>query len=194
MRPLGRRSRRLRGARCRPGGGQGSRAPVCAMTLPVDDADLVARLGLSVTRLARLLRQQKDLELAPAAASALATIITDGPISLGGLAVAEQVSPSTVTRLVSGLERRGLVERVIGPSDRRVHSVRMTRRAGRAIELYRSKRNAWLTEQLGLDGDGARARLAVTVELLESLAGGAASDPVRMVDDGASAPLTRGGG
>ena len=101
-----------------------------------------------------------------------------GPITLGELAVAEQVSPSTITRVVSGLERRGLVERVIDPTDRRVHRVRMTRRTRRAIEVYRSKRNEWLTRQLRLDGDLARERLAIVVEVLESLAGSAGTDPV----------------
>jgi DNA-binding MarR family transcriptional regulator len=149
------------------------------MTEPATDDDaLVARLSLSVTRLARLLRQQEGPGVSPAAAAALSTIVTEGPITLGELAVAEQVSPSTITRVVSGLERRGLVERVIDPTDRRVHRVRMTRRTRRAIEIYRSKRNEWLTRQLRLDGDLARERLAIVVEVLESLAGSAGTDPV----------------
>jgi DNA-binding MarR family transcriptional regulator len=149
------------------------------MSEPSDDDDaLVARLSLSVTRLARLLRQQEGKGLSPAAAAALATIITDGPITLGELAVAEQVSPSTITRVVSGLERRGLVERVIDPTDRRVHRVRMTRRARRAIEIYRSKRNAWLASQLGLDDPEARERLASAVQVMESLTASAGPDPV----------------
>ena len=67
---------------------------------------------------------------------------------------------------------------MIDPTDRRVHRVRMTRRARRAIEVYRSKRNEWLTKQLRLDGDLARERLAIVVEVLESLAASAGPDPV----------------
>ncbi|HEY6530909.1 MAG TPA: MarR family transcriptional regulator [Acidimicrobiales bacterium] len=156
-----------------------------------DDDELVARLSLSVTRLARLLRQQEAKGLSPAAAAALATIVTQGPITLGELAVAEQVSPSTITRVVRGLERRGLVERVIDPTDRRVHRVRMTRRARRAIEVYRSKRNVWLAEQLRLGDDGALARLAVTVEVLEALGASAGPDPVSHDFDAAPPTGTR---
>jgi len=161
-----------------------------AMTEPsADDDALVARLSLSVARLSCLLRQQEDKGLTPAAAAALATIVTQGPITLGDLAVAEKVSPSTITRVVSGLESRGLVERSIEPTDRRVHRVRMAPRARRATEVYRSKRNAWLAEQLQRDGDLERARLVSTVELLESLAGSAGPELASPADDAtASAP------
>lgn len=139
---------------------------------------MVARLSLSVTRLARLLRQQEAQGVSPAASAALATIVLRGPITLGELAVAEQVSPSTITRVVNGLERRGLVERIIDPTDRRVHRVRMTRRARKAIEVYRSKRNEWLTNQLGLDEGTSREQLALVVKVLESLTAIAGPDPV----------------
>lgn len=162
------------------------------MTPGSDDDALVARFSLSVTRLARVLRQQEDKGGSPAAAAALATIVTDGPITLGELAVAEQVSPSTITRVVSGLERSGLVERVIDPADRRVHRVHITRRARRAIEVYRSKRNDWLAAQLGLDEETARDRLAIVVEVLESLTASAGPDPMARDSDGFGA--IRGGG
>ena len=54
----------------------------------------------------------------------------------------------------------------------------MARRARRAIEVYRSKRNAWLAEQLGLEDPAARERLATAVKVMESLTASAGPDPV----------------
>jgi DNA-binding MarR family transcriptional regulator len=143
-----------------------------------DDEALVSRLSLSVTRLARVLRQQESTSLTPALAATLAIVVRDGPISLSDLAAVERVSPSTMTRLVRGLEERGLVERVIDPADRRVHHIKMAKQARKAIESYRSKRNAWLLEQLDLFSAAERQRLAAAVEVLEGLAASAGPDPV----------------
>jgi len=147
-----------------------------------DDEALVARLSLSVTRLARVLRQQEGATLTPAAAATLGTVVREGPISLSDLATVERVSPSTMTRLVRGLEDRGLVERLIDEPDRRVHRIQMTKRARKAIENYRSKRNAWLLDQLEGTAGPDRERLCIAVEVLEGLAAIAGPDPVTASD------------
>lgn len=142
------------------------------------DPDLVARFSLSVTRLARVLRQQEMSRTSPAAASALATIVKDGPISLGDLAVAERVSPSTITKIVSKLERDGIIERVIEPTDRRVHRVQLSARGRRGIDAYRTKRNAWLAEQLQALDDDAFDRVMAAVDVLEQFTASEGDDPV----------------
>jgi DNA-binding MarR family transcriptional regulator len=142
------------------------------------DPDLLARLSLSVTRLARILRQQEEARPTPAAAAALATIVRDGPISLGDLALAERVSPSTITKIVSRLEADGVIERVIDTSDRRVHRVQLSPRGRRNIDRYRSRRNAWLAEQLHALDDDERDRIVIAVEVLERLTASEGADPV----------------
>src|SRR5262245_58494639 len=142
------------------------------------DPDLVARFSLSVTRLARALRQQEATRTTPAAASALGTIVKSGPITLGDLAAAERVSPSTITKIVSKLERDGVIERVIEPSDRRVHRVQLSARGKRGIDVYRTKRNAWLAEQLDALNDDDVARVVDAVAVLEQLTASEGDDPV----------------
>jgi DNA-binding MarR family transcriptional regulator len=142
------------------------------------DPLLVARLSLSVTRLARVLRQQETSRTTPAAAAALATIVRQGPISLGDLAAAEQVSPSTITKIVGKLEANGLIERVIDPADRRVHRVQLSARGRRSIDVYRSKRNAWLSEQLTVLDDEAFERVIAAVDVLERLTAFEGEDPL----------------
>jgi hypothetical protein len=60
------------------------------------DPELVARLSMSITRLARRLSQPQPPRSRPATAAAPATIVTQGPNRLGDLAAAAQVSPSDV--------------------------------------------------------------------------------------------------
>jgi DNA-binding MarR family transcriptional regulator len=147
-------------------------------TRPAPDPELVARLSMSVTRLARVLRQQEPSRSRPATAAALATIVTQGPISLGDLAAAERVSPSTITKIVSALEADGVIERVIDPDDRRVHRVQLSKRGRRDIDVYRSKRNAWLSEQLTMLDDDAFTRVVDAVDVLEQLTASEGGDPV----------------
>ncbi len=147
-------------------------------TRPEPDPALVARLSLSVTRLARVLRQQEPARSSPAAAAALATIVRRGPITLGDLAAAEQVSPSTITKIVSRLEADGAIERVIDPDDRRVHRVQLSEEGRTGITRYRSRRNAWLADQLaGLDDDEL-ARVVAAVDVFERLTAAEGRDPV----------------
>lgn len=146
-----------------------------------DDADFVARLSLSITRLARVLRQKDSGRLPPAAASMYATIVRDGPISLGDLAAAEGISPSTVTKIVNKLEAQGLIDRIVDPFDRRVHLVRLSARGRRSIEAYRTKRNAWLEKQLDQLDDAEKAGLATALAVFERLLARDGSDPVERV-------------
>ena len=143
-----------------------------------DEADFVGRLSLSIARLARVLRQNESGRLPPASASMFATIVRRGPINLGDLAAAEGISPSTVTKTISRLEADRLIERVIDPADKRVHRVRLSPRGRRQIETYRSKRNAWLADQLALLDTREQAALAVALDVFERLTATEGTDPV----------------
>src|ERR687897_325154 len=72
-----------------------------------DTTELAGRLRLANARLFRRLRQQSDTGLSPSQQSALASIEAQGPVTLGDLAVVEQVTPPTVTKVISRLDELG---------------------------------------------------------------------------------------
>lgn len=131
--------------------------------------ELVGRLRYSVTRLARLLRQQDGPGLTPTMAATLATIARDGPLTLGELAGLEQVAPPTITKVVAKLEAGGLVERRTDPDDGRVRVVRLTAAGRRQLDANRSRRSAWLRERVAALPAEDRARLDDAVAVLERL-------------------------
>src|SRR5713226_8789361 len=92
----------------------------CTLDTPTPAAgDLPARLRLVITRLARRLRQQGRTEISPTQLAVLATVERQGPLTLGELAVVEQVQPPTITVAVSRLEEQGLLRRRTDAADRR---------------------------------------------------------------------------
>src|SRR5947207_5638448 len=69
--------------------------------------------------LRRLRVRDRESGVGPAQLSALSVLVFGGPRSLGELADAEQVRPPTMSRIVSGLERAGLVKREATEDGRR---------------------------------------------------------------------------
>src|SRR4051795_1653253 len=109
-------------------------SPQTAATAAIghDSSEMAGRLRLSVTRLARRLRQEADAGLTPSQLSALAVIANHGPLSLGALAEHERLAPPSITRLVKKLAQEGLVVRATDPADRRIATV-MTSDRGAAL-------------------------------------------------------------
>ncbi len=134
------------------------------------DLELVARLRLAVARLNRQLRVQSANDLTLSAQSALFTISLEGPLTLGSLALREQVAPSMVTKLVDRLEANGLVERTVHATDRRVKYVVATAEGIERTQQIRSRREAWLATRVGSLDPAEIASLAAAIGVLESLA------------------------
>jgi len=79
------------------------------------------RLHSSAIHLLRRLRvRDRESGVGPAQLSALSVLVFGGPRSLSELADAEQVRPPTMSRIVAGLERAGLVRRRATEDGRRV--------------------------------------------------------------------------
>src|SRR5438445_7860760 len=91
----------------------------------LSESDLASRLRLSVTRLARRLRQQAsaEAEVSPSQLATLASVERLGPITLGDLAAVERVQPPTMTRIITALEDAGLGSRHVDERDRRIARV-----------------------------------------------------------------------
>lgn len=140
------------------------------------DLEVVARLRLTIARLARRLRQEAGTGLSPSQHSALITITLHGPLTLGRLARIEQVAPPTITRIAVKLEDDGLVARTVDPTDRRVSRVAITAEGERRLEHGRNRRNAWLAQRLRTFPPAEQRRLEAAVDVLEALAASAESD------------------
>ena len=136
-----------------------------------DNAAIAARLRLSATRLARILRREADTGLSPSQLSALATVEIHGPMTLGALAEHENVAPPSVTKVVNLLEAQGLVGREAAANDRRVAMVSITREGARLLTESRRRKNEWLAERLARLETDQRVRLADALDVIEILTG-----------------------
>ena len=143
--------------------------PTTANTTSETDLELAARLRVAIARLGRQLRQQAGSSWSPTLQSVLASIALHGPLSLGDLAVREQVSPPTITKLLARLDEQGLIERQRGADDRRVILVSLNAEGRRQLEQSRSRRTAWLDRRLSELGIIDEAQLLSVVELLEAI-------------------------
>ena len=145
--------------------------PTPTAVSPLDGAEIAARLRLSATRLARILRQQADLGLTPSQITALATVGREGPLTLGALADTEHVTPPSMTKIVERLEGLGLIERRADPVDRRRVLAAVTPAGETALATARARKDALLSTRIAeLDPD-ERARLAAALDVLDRLAG-----------------------
>jgi DNA-binding MarR family transcriptional regulator len=111
-------------------------------TSPTREVEAVAdRLHSAALHLLRRLRTEDDaLGVSPPRLSALSVVVYAGPIGIGMLAATEGVAAPTMTRLVDGLERDGLVSRGPDPADARGVLVRATVKGQRTLAKGRSQR------------------------------------------------------
>jgi DNA-binding MarR family transcriptional regulator len=85
---------------------------------------------------------------APARLSALSVLVFGGPMSLGELATAEQVKPPTMSRVVTGLERNGLVQRFADSKDARRVRLCATTKGVKLMRRGRRRRIHYLAQNL----------------------------------------------
>lgn len=128
------------------------------------------RLHSAAIRLLRRLRlQDAALGIGPAQASALSVLVFAGPMSLKELARAEQVRPPTMSRVVRGLERTGLVGREVARADRRRIRLAPTAKGTRLLHEGRRRRVALLARGLRALPEREQRQLGATAELLHAL-------------------------
>jgi DNA-binding MarR family transcriptional regulator len=132
-------------------------------------AELAARLRLSITRLARQLRQTTDSDLSPTQGAILATVSNHGPLTLGELADIERVASPTITKAIGLLHDKGLVQKATDPDDRRFVRVSLTTAGEALLERSRARKTAWLARRLEELTPDEVARLAAATEVLEEL-------------------------
>jgi DNA-binding MarR family transcriptional regulator len=113
------------------------------------------KLHSAALHLMRYVRAQDTaLGVPPAQLSALSVVVFGGKKSLSDLAQAEQVRPPTMSRIVDGLVRNGLVKREVDKMDRRSVVITATDKGVRIMHEGRSRREKQLLELLhGLNRD-----------------------------------------
>ena len=136
-------------------------------------AEVADRLHSAAIHLLRQVRRvDEESGLSAARLSALSVLVFGGPTTLGELARAEQVSAPTMSRLMSALERDGLVQRAPHAEDRRAVVIAATPEGRTILERGRTRRIAELVGLLdGLaPGDlevlGAASRLVEQISAL----------------------------
>ncbi len=139
---------------------------------PVHDpaTHLADRLHSAAIHLLRHLRQEDDASgLTAPRLSALSVIVFGGPLTVGELARTEQVRPPTISRLVSDLEKQGLVARREDPGDRRVRWVEATQKGHRLLQEGRRRRVDRLARRLRSLSGKDKKTLTRAAALLEQL-------------------------
>ena len=130
-----------------------------------------SELRISVTRLARRLRQQRaDIGLGLTQVATLATLDRHGPMTPSALAEHERIQPPSMTRILAKLEEAGYVARSAHPTDGRQHIVAITEAALQLLREDRRRKDAWLAQRMNELTAEERAVLARATPILERLA------------------------
>lgn len=137
--------------------------------IPAQNVEVIAdRLHSVAIHLLRRVRKQDTASgEGPARLSALSVLVFGGPMTLGQLAAAEQVKPPTMTRIVTGLERSGLAQRVADAKDARRVSICASAKGTRLLQEARQRRIESLASHLKLLTDKELALLEESVSLLD---------------------------
>lgn len=161
-----------RGATRRPGLA-GTSVPMPASpavldaTLPaVETADQLHSAAIHLLRKLRI--RDRESGIGPAQLSALSVLVFGGPRSLGELADAEQVRPPTMTRIVAGLERGGLVRRHATEDGRRVR-LEATARGTKMMWEGRKRRVESLANALTSLSEDERQQIRGAIPLLQQI-------------------------
>jgi DNA-binding MarR family transcriptional regulator len=143
---------------------------VTSRKLERDALALADQLHSAAIHLLRHLRREDDASgLSAPRLSALSVVVFGGPVTLGQLARAEQVKPPTMTRIVTGLEKDGLVRRKGDERDRRLTRIHATPKGQKVLLAGRARRVELLAAAVKRLGGTELAELARGAQLLREL-------------------------
>jgi DNA-binding MarR family transcriptional regulator len=132
-----------------------------------DPVEIADRLHSAAIHLLRRLRiSDRASGIGPAQLSALSVLVFSGPRSLGELADAEQVRPPTMSRIVAGLERSGLIRRH-ATEDKRRMLLEATATGTKILQEGRKRRVDALAQALGSLSELERQQLGDIADLLD---------------------------
>lgn len=136
---------------------------------PLPAIEVADELHSAAIHLLRKLRiRDRESGIGPAQLSALSVLVFGGPRSLGELADAEQVRPPTMTRIVAGLEKGGLVRRHETEDGRRVR-LETTARGTKIMWAGRKRRVESLARAMASLPEDERERLRAAIAVLQQI-------------------------
>jgi DNA-binding MarR family transcriptional regulator len=137
------------------------------------DSGLASALRISVARLSRRLRSERDPdnELLPVGQlSVLGALNRFGESTVGELAALERVQPPSMTRTVNCLADGGYVVRRKHETDGRQVVVALSEHGRQTLANDRRRRDAWLAQRLRELTPDERSLLRQAAPLIERLA------------------------
>jgi DNA-binding MarR family transcriptional regulator len=137
------------------------------------DSGLASALRISVARLSRRLRSERDPEnelLPVGQLSVLGALKRGGERTVGELAALERVQPPSMTRTVNCLEEGGYVVRRKHETDGRQVVVALSEQGEQTIAADRKRRDAWLAQRLRELTPDERSTLRQAAPIIERLA------------------------
>lgn len=137
------------------------------------DSGLASALRISVARLSRRLRSERDPEnelLPVGQLSVLGALKRGGERTVGELAALERVQPPSMTRTVNCLEEGGYVVRRKHETDGRQVVVALSEQGEQTIAADRKRRDAWLAQRLRELTPDERSMLRQAAPIIERLA------------------------
>ncbi len=136
-----------------------------------DSLEVANALHRAAIRLLRMVRAVDDQTgVSAPKLSALSVLTFGGPQNLKTLARAEQVTPATMSKLVSDLEAAGLVAKRIDRADKRGVRIEVTAKGRTLMEEGRKRRLALLNRCIAKLTREERAQLAEASALMMRLA------------------------
>ena len=134
--------------------------------MPTDSQNL----ALSVVRLSRRLRQERQSELTANQMSVLGALLTKGPLTPSAIAAHEHVQPPSMTRTINCLDEAGLVTRGQHPDDGRQVIVTISAKGEGVLATERARRDQWLARRIAELSTDDRKVLRSAAAILEKLA------------------------
>ena len=129
---------------------------------------MASQLQSAAIRLAREARKGEESgSIGTSRLSALAALVSAGPLSLAELAAADKVRAPTMSRIVEALVRDGLVTRETVPTNRRSVRIAVTNAGREVLERERRGRTRSLADRLETLGESEQRALQRGIELLE---------------------------
>jgi DNA-binding MarR family transcriptional regulator len=128
--------------------------------------DLLHSAAIHLLRRVRV--SDRATGIGPAQLSALSVLVFGGPCSLKQLAEAEQVRPPTMSRIVTGLTRSGLVRRK-QTEDRRSMRLEATAKGTKILQEGRQRRVELLAKALETLSPSEQQNSAALAELMQKL-------------------------
>src|SRR6478752_4368808 len=136
------------------------------------DSGLASALRVSVARLSRRLRSERDPdnELSIGQIQVLGDLFRNGECTVGELASLERVQPPSMTRTVNCLGEGGYIVRRKNDADGRQVVVALSEKGSQTLAADRRRRDAWLAQRLRELSPDERSVLRQAAPILERLA------------------------